>query len=234
MRTELVAAAFVLGLAALTTPDADAGACGGHLQVTAPPHGLARDGVVLLDASEDLVTEQALPGARFVGGGAVVPARVVRTLRGGRLQVLLAADGDLPADAVVHLEVGVAAVDERLASFALPTAPSLDAAVPRWTRAPKVGKRARHAGHKGDSSDTYAIRVALDEGALVLATITTATSTAQAVHVVSRGAIEIGRTGCNSMWSPPRPRAPVEVELRALGAAGQEEPAPGKPLRLRF
>lgn len=234
MRTELIAAAFTLGLVALPAGDADAGACGGLLRVTAPPGGLARGGVVLLEASEDLVAAQALPAARFVAGATTVPARVVRTLHGGHLQVLLAADGELPAGAAVHLELGDAAVDERLASFALGTAAPSAAPAPRWARPPKVGKRARHAGHKGDSSDTYAIRVGLDDGALVLSTITAAGSTAQVIHVVSRGAIDVGRTGCNSMWSPRGARVAVEVELRALDPSGQEVPAPGKPLRLRF
>lgn len=234
MRLPLVVA-VVAAVASLALPhDARAGACPDLVAVHAAGQRLAPGAVFLVEARGGADLEPALAVAHLVGRGVDVGVRVVRVLHGGRTQALLAADGPLPDGAIVHLVVGIPELDERLARLELTTT-STAAGTPRWPRAPTVGKRTRIPGHKGDSIDRYAIRVPLDAGTLVAATITTPGATAEVIGVVDGGAIAIGQTGCHSMWWPhDRAARTAAVTLRALAADGSEVPAPGKPLRLRF
>jgi hypothetical protein len=229
----LIVVPIALVLAAPAT--ATAGACGELVGVTSVGGRLGPDGVVLLEASGDVHRlAAALAGARFVGDGVAAPVRVVRALEGGRLQALLAPATPLPPDVVVHLVVGDPELDARLATFALTATASPAASPPVWRRAPTRSLRRRAASNKGDSLDVVEIKVPLAAPAYVLATITRDGATAFAIYPAHDGTIAIGSTGCNSMWWAGGGRGRAVVTLTAIGANGDEVPAPGKPLRLPF
>ncbi|MGZ3449343.1 MAG: hypothetical protein ACXWUG_01485 [Polyangiales bacterium] len=215
--------------------DARAGACGGYFQVSAIGPKLARNGVVLLDTSTDRVEiEKALPNAKFVSGKTAIAAKVVRKLDGGRLQVLLAPTADLPGETSVHLAVGVAEIDARLAAFELPTTAATDEVIPTWSKPPSVGKRSTASSNKGDSVDVYDVRTPLEAPAFVLAKIESEKQTAFAIYPAGKDGVSIGTTGCNTMWWVGATHGPFRVELTAIGASGRETKAPGKPLVLSF
>jgi hypothetical protein len=196
---------------------------------------LPLNGVVLLETSSDFaIVEQALPQARFVTASVSVPARLLQTLRGGRLQVLLAPASDLPADAQVHLALGIAELDPQLAQFPLRTGAVADSATPAWLKAPAVGPRRTVPSHKNDTVDSYRVRVPLNSPAFILAKIDSKDATALAIYPTTNGEIGVGTDGCHTMWWAGAARGPVHVTLTAIGASGQSATAPGVPLRLRF
>jgi hypothetical protein len=173
----------------------------------------------------------------------VVGVKVLQVIEGGRLQALLAPVTPLPADAEVHLVLGIDELDVVLAERPLQTTADVDDAVLAWRKAPTLARRRTQGSNKGDSLDVFEIRVPLGiyavktpvlAPAFVLARIEGRGTTARAIYAVHDGAIEIGTTGCNSVWWAASAEGPVRVELTAIGAAGQELPAPGAPLRLHF
>lgn len=230
----VVRSAIIAAVVVLSTADARAGACPPSLGVRAYEAKLAGNGVVLFEASDDGEDmRNALVHARFVGGGGAVPAKILRAVDGGRLQVLLTPATELKAGAKVRLSLGLPEADANLANRVFEVG-AVDDATPAWTGEPKVGKHRIEPSNKDDSVDAWEVTVPLDRAAFVLATLQGADTVRQAIYRPEGGIVVIGATGCHSAFRPHLEKGPFRVTLTAIGAGGRERVAPGKPFVLAF